>query len=221
MADSQKMTQKRLHNFQSKLPHALILAAGDLVITPRVQELARAAKVVIAADGGARHAVALGLKVTEWVGDFDSSDGIVLDAPRQTFPREKNSTDLELALTYAKVFGAKSATILGAFGGRFDHALAIALLAAKESKKGFGIALESGREAAWVLLDNHAIPLATGQTFSVLALEPTVLSLNGAQWNLERTSLEVGSGLGISNIAHGLVEVEVGAGCALLVAQFE
>jgi thiamine pyrophosphokinase len=204
-----------------KSQHALILAAGDLVITPRVEALARDAQLIIAADGGARHALALGLKVTEWVGDFDSSNGIVLDAPRQTFPREKDSTDLELALTYAKVFGAKHATILGAFGGRFDHALAIALLAAKESKKGFAILLESGREAAWVLLGKHSIALMAGQTFSVLALEPTVLSLSGAKWNLKQTALEVGSGLGISNIATGEVQVVVTSGCALLVAQFE
>jgi thiamine pyrophosphokinase len=193
--------------------HALILAAGDLVITPRVQALSKDASVVIAADGGARHAVALGLTVTEWVGDFDSSEGIELDAPRQTFPSEKDNTDLELALTYAKVFGAKSATILGAFGGRFDHALANALLASHESKRGFPIDLESGREAAWVLLGRHAIPLHKGQTFSLLALEPTVLSLQGAKWNLENATLEAGSGLGISNLANGLVEV--------MVAQFE
>ncbi|MFN3265836.1 MAG: thiamine diphosphokinase [Deinococcales bacterium] len=204
----------------SYLHHAFILVAGELLHTPRVRLLTKDAQLVIAADGGARHALALGLEVTCWVGDFDSSEGIFLDAPRQTFPREKDSTDLELALLCAKERGATSATILGAFGGRFDHALGIALLAAKESRAGFEVRLESGSESAWVLTGQHSIALEHGQTFSVLALEPSQISLSGAKWNLSNAQLLVGSGLGISNIALGEVFVEVHSGCALLVAQF-
>ncbi len=202
--------------------HALILAAGDLSITPRVIALAGKTSLVVAADGGARHAVRLGLTVTQWVGDFDSSDGIILDAPRQTFPAEKDSTDLELAVLCAKSLGATSATILGAFGGRFDHALGIALLAARETKNGFVVNLESGFEAAWIIVNQHGIPLENNQTFSVLALENcTGLSLQNAKWNLENAMLEFGSSLGISNIAFGNIDVRLESGCALFVAQFE
>lgn len=202
--------------------HALILAAGHLGITPRVRALAEASNLVIAADGGARHAVTLGLTVTQWVGDFDSSDGITLDAPRQTFPVEKDSTDLELALLCAKNLGATSATILGAFGGRFDHALGIALLAARETKNGFVVGLESGSEAAWIITGQQNIPLKTGQTFSVLALENcTGLRIQNAKWNLENAFLEFGSSLGISNIALGNIDVRLESGCALLIAQYE
>jgi thiamine pyrophosphokinase len=201
---------------------ALILAAGALSITPRVTALARETSLVIAADGGARHALSLGLTVTQWVGDFDSSDGIILDAPRQIFPTEKDSTDLELAICCAKSLGATSATILGAFGGRFDHALGIVLLAAKETQLGFSIQLESGYEAAWIILGQHRIPLEHHQTFSVLALNNcTGLSLQNAKWNLENADLEFGSSLGISNVAFGNIDVRLETGCALLVAQFE
>ncbi len=201
---------------------ALILAAGHLSLTPRVRALAAVSGLVIAADGGARHAIDLGLTVTQWVGDFDSSDGIILAAPRQTFPKEKDTTDLELALICAKNLEASSAMILGAFGGRFDHALAIALLAARESKNGFVITLESGNEAGWVITKQHQIELEQNQTFSLLALEPCVgLTLVGAKWNLEQTSLGVGSSLGISNIALGTIEISLESGCALLIAQFE
>ena len=202
------------------MSHALILAAGHLTVTPKVQALARDAALVIAADGGARHAITLGLTVTQWVGDFDSSDGIQLNAPRLIFPPEKDSTDLELAVAVAKQLGATSATILGAFGGRFDHALGIALLAAKESKQGFSCWLESGSETGWVLLPKqHFIPLESGQTFSILALEScTGLTLYGAKWNLEQAALAVGSSLGISNLAVGEISVRLESGCALLIA---
>ena len=202
--------------------HALILAAGDLSITPRIRVIAGKTSLVIAADGGARHAVTLGLTLTQWVGDFDSSDGIILDAPKQTFPKEKDSTDLELAVLAAKNLGATSATILGAFGGRFDHALGIALLAARESKNGFTINLESGFEAAWIIINQHNIALENNQTFSVLALTNCIgLSLQNAKWNLENANLDFGSSLGISNIALGNIDVRLESGCALLIAQFE
>ena len=201
---------------------ASIFAAGQLSITPRVQALALASELVIAADGGARHALSLGLTVTRWVGDFDSSDGIILNAPRQTFSTEKDMTDLELALNCAKSLGASSAIIFGAFGGRFDHALGIALLAARESKNGFETKLESGFEAGWIITKQHQISLEPNQTFSVLALEPCVgLTLRGAKWNLEQSSLGVGSSLGISNIALGTISLGLESGCALVVAQYD
>ncbi|NJK45129.1 MAG: thiamine diphosphokinase, partial [Pleurocapsa sp. SU_196_0] len=124
--------------------NAILLAGGQLEPTPRVLERVRNADLVIAADGGARHAVRLGLTVDVWVGDFDSSDGVVLNAPRETFSREKDKTDLELALDTAKTRGATSALVLGAFGGRFDHALGIVTMAARETRSGFTVDLESG-----------------------------------------------------------------------------
>jgi thiamine pyrophosphokinase len=201
---------------------ALLLAAGQLRVTPRVLEMARAADLVIAADGGARHAASLGIQVDAWVGDFDSSDDLQLTAPRLEFSKEKDATDLELALREAKTRGATRAVVIGAFGGRFDHALAIALLAARETKRGFSLQLESGFETGWVIKDNLELNLEPDHTFSVLALEPcTGLSIAGAKWNLESVALEVGSSLGISNEARGAVKLRLERGLALVIAQFE
>jgi thiamine pyrophosphokinase len=201
---------------------ALLLAGGTLKLTPRVRELVRGARLVIAADGGARHAAPLGLTIDLWVGDFDSSDDLSLSAPRQTFPPEKDKTDLELALDIAKERGATRALVLGAFGGRFDHALAIALMAARETLGGFSIDLESGTESGWVLtpVQPLELPLRAGQTFSVLALEDARgLSITGAKWNLESVSLDFGSSLGISNEALGTVRLSLKTGVALVIAQ--
>ncbi len=200
---------------------ALLLAGGQLRVTKRVLELAQKADLVIAADGGARHAARLGVRIDAWVGDFDSSDDLQLDAPRIEFSPEKDATDLELALAEAKTRGATQAVVIGAFGGRFDHALAIALLAARETKRGFSMQLESGFETGWVLTDHLELPLEPSQTFSVLALEACAgLSISGAKWNLEGVALELGSSLGISNEARGVVELRLEQGCALVIAQF-
>ncbi len=204
--------------------NAILLAGGYLELSPRVFERVRNAELVIAADGGARHALSLGLTVDVWVGDFDSSDGVDLNAPRQTFPREKDKTDLELALETAKGRGATSALVLGAFGGRFDHALGIVTMAARETLAEFTVDLESGSEAGWVLTPSRPLELSliVGQTFSVIALFNTSsgLQIHGAKWDLPGVELPFGSSLGISNEALGTVQLSLETGCLLVVAQF-
>ena len=206
------------------MKHAAILVGGQLEITQKVLALARETNLVIAADGGARHAQALNLKLDLWVGDFDSSEGLAFPGvPRLEFNPDKDSTDLELAIQAAKVAGATQATVFGAFGGRFDHTLAIALSAVKNTLEGFEITLESGFETGWILKSNSELELSLRQhqTFSLLALSPTVTGLNikGAKWNLENATLEFGTGFGISNLALGLVYLKLETGFALVIAQ--
>jgi thiamine pyrophosphokinase len=203
--------------------NTVLLAGGVLEVSDRVLERVQNATFVVAADGGARHAATLGLTIDVWVGDFDSSDDLNLSAPRQTFSREKDKTDLELALEVAKNSGATSALVIGAFGGRFDHALGIALMAVRETSAGFTIDLESGSETGWILTSERPLelPLTQGQTFSLLALNGDArgLTITGAKWNLEGVVLNFGSSLGISNEALGTVNVSLETGCALVIAQ--
>ena len=91
---------------------------------------------VVAADGGARHAVSLGLPIDLWVGDGDSlgetgiaalqADGV----PVRRSPVDKDESDTENALLAALERQPSAVVILGALGGpRLDHALAnLALL---------------------------------------------------------------------------------------------
>ena len=86
---------------------------------------------MVAADGGARHAGALGLRIDRWVGDGDSlgEDGIAaLEAaaiPVERAPVDKDESDTELAVAAALTKRPSAITILGALGGpRLDHALA-------------------------------------------------------------------------------------------------
>jgi thiamine pyrophosphokinase len=130
---------------------------------------------------------------------------------------------LELALETAKARGATSALVLGAFGGRFDHALGIVTMAARETLSGFTVDLESGSESGWVLTPTRSLelPLEAGQTFSVIALssDATGLRIEGAKWDLTGVPLPFGSSLGISNEARGGVRLQLESGCALVVAQ--
>jgi thiamine pyrophosphokinase len=203
---------------------AWILVGGRLTPTPALAALPRPG-LVVAADGGARHAAVLGVKIDAWVGDFDSSDDLNLGAPRTVYPRAKASTDGELATELARERGAGELVILGAFGGRFDHTFALALGALRLAQEGLKVTLHSGDERGYPLLPGQTLRLSgrPGQTFSVLAAsELSGLSIGGARWNLQGADVPLGSGLTLSNElaagaeATGELTLSLRAGTALV-----
>src|SRR5687768_15193697 len=119
--------------------YAVIVAnAPDLDVAPYAR-LIGAADLLIAADGGALALLRAGLLPRLVIGDMDSLDAASLaelaerGVELRRYPREKDETDLELALLHAAAAGATAIDILGALGGRWDHTLAnVALLALPE-----------------------------------------------------------------------------------------
>jgi len=199
---------------------ALILADGD--VPPRSQlDLAwpgwdDGIEVVIAADGGARHAGALGVAIDLWVGDGDSIGEAALAAleaagvPLERSPQDKDESDTELAIRAALSLGQPGVLILGALGGRIDHALAnIGLLAMPEL---------AGREAA--ILDARSrtvlvrapgpdgavverlLPGRPGDLVSLLPLGPGVegVTTRGLAYALVDEPLPEGRSRGLSNV---------------------
>ncbi|GHF55058.1 thiamine pyrophosphokinase [Deinococcus metalli] len=201
---------------------AWILVGGRLVSTPALRALPRPA-VVVAADGGARHAGVLGVTVEAWVGDFDSSAGLELDAPREVHPAAKDETDAELAVRVALKRGAHEVVIVGAFGGRFDHTAALTLGALRLARDAHaGVTLTSGDEWAWPLLPGPALTLdlPPGTTLSVIAASDLGgLSLSGVRWPLSGADVPLGSGWTVSNETRGgPVTASLRSGWALVTA---
>lgn len=202
-----------------------ILLGGELTVTPRVARLAAGARL-IAADSGIRHAAALGMVPELWVGDFDSSSAADFEAhrdvPRQTFPAAKDKTDGELAIDIAIANGATSLLILGAFGGeRADHEFLHLALALRLAERGFDVTLTSGRqEGRPVLPGAHSFDYLSGTLFSILGFTDIKgLSIEEAEWPLDRIHMDFGSSLTISNRVAGPLYVSLVCGRALLVAQ--
>ncbi|MEA2609935.1 MAG: thiamine pyrophosphokinae [Chloroflexota bacterium] len=120
---------------------ALILADGDAPIRSDLDAAWPGwdsdIGLVIAADGGARHADALGVAIDAWVGDGDSIGSAALDAlaargiPVERSREDKDESDTELAILAALRRGASGVVVVGALGGeRVDHTLAnVGLLA--------------------------------------------------------------------------------------------
>lgn len=201
---------------------AWILVGGRLVLTPALLALP-SPDVVVAADGGARHAAALGVRVDAWVGDFDSSDGLVVDAPREVHPAAKDETDAELAVRVARKRGARELVVVGAFGGRFDHTAALLLGGLRLARDhGLSMVLTSGDEWAWPLLPGAGLSLnlPVGVTLSVIACSDlTGLNLSGVRWPLIGADVPLGSGWTVSNeTVGGPVTASLQGGWALITA---
>ncbi|MBA2373424.1 MAG: thiamine diphosphokinase, partial [Chloroflexi bacterium] len=131
---------------------AIVLADGDVQPRDRLDAVwpgwSDGVGLVVAADGGARHAAALGLRLDLWVGDGDSvGDGALRELAGEGVaieraPIDKDESDTELAIRAAIDRGADGVVILGAFGGRrLDHTLANVGLLALPSLAGRAAAL--------------------------------------------------------------------------------
>jgi thiamine pyrophosphokinase len=204
---------------------AVVLAAGRAVATAELRRRVAGAALVVAADGGARHARVLGVRPDVIVGDFDSVDDATLrrfpEAELQHYERDKDALDLELALDLAVERGARSVLIVGALGDRLDQGLAAVRIAEARQAGGLEVELHSGDALALPVRAGQArsVELPEGTVFSVLAsVRGTRASVRGARFGIEDGVLDPGTGLGVSNeAAGGTVTLELHAGAALLV----
>ena len=186
-----------------------ILLGGALAVDDRVLALVAGSRV-IAADGGMRHAGALGVRPEVWVGDFDSTDADLVarfpEITRKSFPPAKNLTDGALAVEEALERGATRIVMAGALQGeRTDHGLMNLLLAVRLAGDGIDIVLTSGEEEAHPLLAGEmVVDMPEGALFSVLGVSDLAgLSIDNAVYPLADFALPFGAARGVSNKAKG------------------
>jgi thiamine pyrophosphokinase len=173
------------------------------------------ADLVIAADGGARNALALGLSIDRWVGDADSIPAaqlVELEArgvPVDRLPTAKDASDTEVALL-AALDRADGVILLGALGGdRVDHALAnLGLLQHPAVGSGERVVLYDEHGARIMFLRADGAARATtlrGRIGDLVSLLPVGATAHGVttenlQYPLVDEPLVLGSSRGLSNV---------------------
>jgi thiamine pyrophosphokinase len=200
-----------------------ILMGGDLTPTPRLRAQLHGARM-IAADGGMRHAAALGVEPELWVGDFDSSPGALIDAhhqvPKQVHPAEKDATDGELAVAEAQRRGATEIVCVGGLGGQMDHATAQLGLLLDLAGRSITSFATSGVEEAYPLLPGSlSLDLQPDNRISIVPWRACEgFTISGVKWPLEDRDLALGSGFTLSNAATGAVQITLRNGAAIIFA---
>ncbi len=201
----------------------IILLGGRLVRTPRLDAQVAGARI-IAADGGMDHARKLEVTPELWIGDFDSSPPETIaeysHVERRSFPREKDVTDGELAVSEAMARGATSLVLAGAFGGRVDHAFLHTALAIRRAKEGLPVVITSGdQEACPLLPGSRDFDFEDGTLFSILGYSHlSGVTVMGAKWPLDNVEVPFGTSLTLSNEVSGDLRISIGVGRAMLLA---
>lgn len=154
---------------------------------------------IICADGGYRHCPHTPIAV---IGDFDSSD-----APKNVnmirYPKEKDETDGQLAISFAHSLGYEEVVIYGALGGDIGHVLGnIGLLSYAES---LGIkALIKEKNSIIKKLDGNVREIVgKGNKVSLFPYfgDATVKHSTGLYYPLIGLELKSGTNRGLSNVA--------------------
>jgi len=163
---------------------------------------------LICADGGARTALALGLKPEVVVGDLDSLDEVVQAQLRAAgcrlvvYPVAKDWTDLELALKWAAEQEATEIVVLGALGGRLDQELANVLLLLLPELQDISTRIVDDRQEMFVARGQVEI---VGQPGDIVSLIPLGGNVEGIiteelMYPLRDEPLVSGPSRGISNV---------------------
>jgi thiamine pyrophosphokinase len=201
--------------------HFAILLGGRLTPTPRLKRQLERARF-LAADSGMNHAETLAVLPELWLGDFDSAaHGLQSNhaaVPRKIFPSDKDKTDGALAIAEARALGANQLTLVGAFGGQFDHALSHALQMLTLAERGITCMMTSGDEEGYALMPGDVVSeLPNGTRMSILGItELKGLSVSGVRWPLENVTVPMGSTWTLSNETTADVKVSVKTGKGLV-----
>jgi thiamine pyrophosphokinase len=205
---------------------ALIIAGGDrpdLTLLDAHWPGWRDVALVIAADGGARHAAPLGLRLHQVIGDFDSLSAADIDELEAAgvavtrFPTDKDATDTELAILAALDAGATEVMLLCTWGGRSDHAIGTLALLAHPRCSAATVAILDEQTRTQLLRSGAELTLR-GAVGRIISITPwgsdAIVSATGVRWTLDSALLVAGSTRGISNVAtatESIITVHDGA----------
>jgi len=191
---------------------AIVVTGGDRPDPALVDalDLPVEGRVVVAADSGVAHALALGLVVDVAVGDFDSLDPATLEAVEaagtriERHPVAKDATDLELAIDVAVGLGAARVVVLGGHGGRLDHFLANALVLASPHLGAVEVEAVVGDAVVTVVRAGPGVRFGgrPGQLVTILPVHGPAegVRTEGLRYPLHGETLSAGTTRGVSNV---------------------
>jgi thiamine pyrophosphokinase len=181
---------------------------------------------VIAADGGAEHALRLGLRIDLVVGDLDSlspatADGLTAaGVPFLRHPTDKDKTDLELALEAALEHQPERIVVVGSAAGRLDHLLSQLTVLVSELLAGVEVDAHLGPATLHVVRGRRVLHGSPGELVSLFALQGPAhgVTTSGLAYALADETLQAGVGRGVSNVfLTAQAEVAVADGVVLVV----
>lgn len=183
-----------IHSRWQVFSHTKVALIGSAPLSnpSLIKERITSFPLLIAVDGGINHCAELDIRPDLIVGDFDSADPKILkkfkDIPQKHFPRDKDQTDLEIAIELAFHAQVEEMTIFGALQGRTDHALSNLLLLSRFPGKLF---LESDSERLFFIDREVTLDVTPQQQISLIPFNGPASHVHtqGLKWELQGATL--------------------------------
>jgi thiamine pyrophosphokinase len=186
----------------------VIVANAPVIPDRRLVGCIDDADYLIAADGGGLVLTAIGRAPQLLIGDLDSIDDASLSfftaskTDIRRFPREKDETDLELALQAAVSLGAHAIDLFCVLGGRWDHTLATIAMLSMPMLAHLRVRIYAEHQRIELIRTAAVIQGTVGDVVSLLPLTQTVNGITtiGLEYPLTDATLYMEQSRGVSNV---------------------
>jgi len=198
-----------------------IMTNGEYAALFRYRSIVDNSPIIICADGGANYAYQLEIVPTCIVGDMDSIRPKVLEhytkleVPFLKYPKRKDFTDTQLALSIAETKGADDIIFLGSLGGRLDHTLSNLYSCMDLVQKGKRIIHYHPDYQVYIINSHLELSGTVGDIVSVISLTDTAQGVTeiGFEYPLHDVVLENNNPYAVSNVmcaATATIQVQEG-----------
>jgi len=199
----------------------IILSNGEYGESEIYREYIKKADKIICADGGANQAYKMGIIPDYIIGDMDSIKAEIKEYFLQNqvtfkkFPRRKDFTDTQLALSLAEDIGAREIIFLGTMGKRLDHALSNLYCSIDTVLRGIKVTHITPEYKIYLINRTQEIEGQKGDLVSVFSLSDFAYGVSeaGFEYPLENVVMENKKPYGVSNVLtdrKGIISVEEG-----------
>lgn len=203
----------------------IIFANGNLPNLEKALTLLRTDDFILCADGGTRHALALGITPNVIIGDLDSVTFDLQPLAEKgvqviQHPTDKNETDLELAIDHAISLNPDQILILAALGGRMDQTLANIALLSNIQLAACNIKLTDSVEEIFFCRDQAKVEGRSGDIVSLIPWQGEVTGVftENLRWHLHHETLYPDKTRGISNeMTADVATITIQSGLLLIV----
>lgn len=196
----------------------IIIGSGNIKDYDYIRSLIKEDDCIICADGGYNHAKKMGLIPSVVIGDMDSITDFDDDVKTIKYPCDKDFTDGELCVKYAKEQGIDEIILLAMTSERLDHTLSnIMMMSAFANSK-----IVDEANEIYFLRDRLTIENKKGKTLSIIPVNGDMkgITTQGLLYPLHNETLYFGECRGNSNVITEdkcEIRVEKGMGLAVLV----
>jgi len=185
----------------------VILAGGKIEDYSWYRDFWQEGDYLLCADSGVDHARKLGVVPQLIVGDLDSAEpeNIAffqnLGSQVIEYEQEKDQTDTQIALKYAKEKNPQEIIILGAIGDRLDHTLSNLFLLTSWDKPAVQVKILNETQEIFVIREKALVEGRVGEIISLLPLTPWVKGIRteGLKYTVKDGFFSQDNPYGVSN----------------------